>query len=53
MNNMEQQLSTWDEYYKSRVRNNDYRGVFRAKYSRFMEEIIINIKRYPIAWKHL
>ncbi len=45
MNNMEQQLSTWDEYYKSRVRNNDYRGVFRAKYSRFMEEIIINIKR--------
>lgn len=42
---MEQQLNTWDEYYKRRVRNKDYRDAFMAKYSRFIEEIIINIKR--------
>lgn len=40
-----EQTNTWDEYYKSRVRNKDYTEAFRLKYSRFIEEIIINIKR--------
>lgn len=40
-----EQINTWDEYYKSRVRNKDYTEAFRLKYSRFIEEIIINIKR--------
>ena len=37
--------TTWDEYYKSRVRNNEYRAAFRLKYGLFLKEIIFNIKR--------
>ena len=37
--------TTWDEYYKSRVRNNEYRDAFRLKYGLFLKEIIFNIKR--------
>lgn len=41
---MEQEI-TWNDYYKDRVRNGDYMEAFINKYSRFIEEIILNIKR--------
>ncbi len=41
---MAEKKTTWDEYYKSRVRNYEYRNKFLIKYSRFIREIIINIK---------
>ena len=45
--------TTWDEYYKSRVRNNEYRDAFRLKYGLFLKEIIFNIKRLAQEWGHL
>lgn len=39
---------TWSEYYKDRVRNRDYMEAFGYKYSRFIEEIVLNIKRLTI-----
>lgn len=36
---------TWNDYYKDRVRNRDYIEAFGNKYRRFIEEIILNIKR--------
>ncbi|RGO88304.1 hypothetical protein DXA84_07845 [Phocaeicola vulgatus] len=41
---MAEKKTTWDEYYKSRVRNNDYRDAFWLKYGLFIKEIIFNIK---------
>ena len=41
----EQQINTWPDYYRDRVGNRDYRDSFRLKYSRFIDEIILQIKR--------
>lgn len=39
------QVKTWDEFYKSRVRNEDYTKAFTERYNRFLAEVILNIKR--------
>lgn len=43
--NTEKQINTWADYYRNRVSNRDYRDSFRLKYSRFIDEIILQVKR--------
>lgn len=39
------QAKSWPDHYRDRVRNRDYSDAFNTKYVRFVDEIIIQVKR--------